>query len=71
MANELRGLDPRDAEFRMPVKVVWADDNDRRGTITDFWFELADGWKPSRMNPEKERMEELCAPVYEWIKSMK
>jgi len=53
------------------VKVVWAADEDRRGTITDFWFEPADGWKPSGMNPEKERMKEMCAPVYEWVKSMK
>jgi hypothetical protein len=30
-----------------------------------------DGWKPSGMNPEKERMKEMCAPVYEWVKSMK
>ena len=71
VANELRGLDPWDAEFQMPVKVVWAADEDRRGTITDFWFEPADGWKPSGMNPEKERMKEMCAPVYEWVKSMK
>ena len=71
VANELRGLDPWDAEFQMPVKVVWAADEDRRGTITDFWFEPADGWKPSGMNPEKERMKEMCAPVYKWVKSMK
>ncbi|MCF2136791.1 MAG: Zn-ribbon domain-containing OB-fold protein [Candidatus Thorarchaeota archaeon] len=71
VANELRGIDPWDAEFGMPVKVVWADPKDRRGTITDFWFEPADGWKPSPMNPEKERIKELCQPVYEWVKTLK
>ncbi len=29
-----------------------------------------DGWKSSGMNPE-EHMKEMCAPVYEWAKSMK
>lgn len=72
IANELRGLDPWDTEFGMPVKVVWADKNDRRGVITDFHFEPADGWKPSvGMTPEKERMKKLCEPVYEWVRSMK
>jgi hypothetical protein len=23
------------------------------------------------MNPEKERMKELCQPVYDWVKTMK
>jgi len=71
IANELRRIDPWDAEFGMPVKVAWAPKKERRGTVTDWWFEPADGWKPSGMNPEKERMKELCAPVYEWVKSMK
>jgi len=68
IANELRGLDSWDAEFQMPVKAVWAADEDRRGTITDFRFEPADGWKPGPMNPEKERMNETCAPVYKWVR---
>ncbi len=71
IANELRGIDPWDAEFGMPVKVVWAKPEDRRGAITDFWFEPADGWKPSPMNPEKERIRELCKPVYEWVATLK
>ena len=71
VANELRGLDPWDAEFGMPVKVKWLPEDERRGAITDFWFEPAEGWKPGPMNPEKERMKEMCAPVYEWVKSMK
>ncbi|MFO7835018.1 MAG: OB-fold domain-containing protein [Candidatus Thorarchaeota archaeon] len=71
VANELRGIDPWNAEFEMPVKVVWADKEDRRGTITDFWFEPGDDWEPSGMNAEKERMKELCEPVYEWVKSLK
>ena len=71
VANELRGLDPWHAEFGMPVKVVWADKKDRRGTITDFHFEPAEGWKPGPMNPEKERIRQLCLPVYEWVKTLK
>jgi hypothetical protein len=55
----------------MPIKVVWAPEEERRGTVTDWWFEPADDWKPGPMNEEKERMKELCAPVYEWVKSMK
>jgi len=39
---------------------------------TDSYFEHADDWKPSvGMTPEKERMKELCAPVYDWVKTMK
>ena len=71
IANELRNIDPWDAEFGMPVKVVWKPKNERQGTVTDWWFEPADGWKAGPMNEEKERMKELCAPVYEWVKSMK
>ncbi|MFX1417177.1 MAG: Zn-ribbon domain-containing OB-fold protein [Promethearchaeota archaeon] len=71
IANELRGIDPWDAEFGMPVKVVWKPKNERQGTVTDWHFEPADGWMPGPMNEEKERMKELCAPVYEWVKSMK
>jgi hypothetical protein len=71
IANELRGLDPWDAEFGMPIQVVWAPKEERRGTVTDFWFEPADGWEAGPMNPEKERMKELCKPVYEWVKTMK
>jgi len=71
IANELRGVKPWDPEFKMPVKVVWAPKEERRGVITDFHFEPADGWKPGPMNPEKERIKELCAPVYEWVKTLK
>jgi uncharacterized OB-fold protein len=71
IANELRGLDPWDTEFGMPIKVVWAPKEERRGTVTDWWFEPADGWKPGPMNEEKERMKKLCAPVYEWVKTLK
>lgn len=39
--------------------------------ITDFHFEPADGRKPGSMNPEKERIKQLCPPVYEWVKSLK
>ena len=71
IANELRGIDPWDAEFGMPVKVVWKPKEERQGTVTDWHFEPADGWKPSGMNPEKERMKELCQPVIDWVKTMK
>ncbi|MFW9835361.1 MAG: hypothetical protein ACFFEK_15275 [Candidatus Thorarchaeota archaeon] len=55
----------------MPINVVWKPKGEHQDTVTDCWFEPADGWKPSPMNPEKERMKELCAPVYEWVKTMK
>ncbi len=71
IANELRGLDPWDAEFGMPVKVVWHDKKTRRGTVTDWHFEPADDWEPSPMNDEKRRIKELCEPVFEWVKTMK
>jgi uncharacterized OB-fold protein len=71
IANELRGIDPWDAEFGMPVKVVWKPKNERQGTVTDWWFEPADGWKPGPMNEEKERIKELCQPEIEWVKTMK
>jgi hypothetical protein len=54
----------------MPVKVVWADKNARRGAITDFHFEPAEGWAPEPMNPEKECIKKLCEPVYEWVRSV-
>ena len=31
----------------------------------------ADGWKPSPMNPTKERMKKLTLPVYDWVKTLK
>jgi len=55
----------------MPVKVVWKPKDERQGTVTDWHFEPADDWKPGQMTPEKERMKELCAPVFEWVKTMK
>ncbi|MHA1936144.1 MAG: hypothetical protein ACW97A_12775, partial [Candidatus Thorarchaeota archaeon] len=60
-----------DIMFGISVKVVWAPKEEHRGTVTYWWFEPADDWKPGPMNEEKERMKELCAPVYEWVKSMK
>ena len=71
IANELLNIEPWDPEFGMPVKVVWKPENERQGTVTDWWFEPADGWKPGPMTPEKERMKELCQPVIEWVKTMK
>lgn len=43
----------------------------RTGAVTDFYFVPADDWKPSPMNPEKERIKKMVEPVYEWVKSMK
>ena len=71
IANELRGIEPWEAEFGMPVKVAWKPKKERQGTVTDWWFEPADGWKPGPMNEEKERIKELCQPVIEWVKTMK
>ncbi|MFX1580175.1 MAG: Zn-ribbon domain-containing OB-fold protein [Promethearchaeota archaeon] len=71
IANELRGIEPWEAEFGMPVKVVWKPKKERQGTVTDWHFEPADGWKPGPMNEEKERIKELCQPVIEWVKTMK
>jgi hypothetical protein len=28
------------------------------------------GWMPGAMNPEKKRIEELCVPVYGWMKTL-
>jgi hypothetical protein len=42
----------------MLVKVVWKPKEERQGTVTDWWFEPADGWEPGPMTPEKERMKE-------------
>jgi hypothetical protein len=71
VANELRGFEPWHTEFGMPVKVVWSDKKDRRGAITDFHFEPADGWTPGPMNPEKERIKKRSEPVCEWVRGMK
>ncbi len=71
IANELHGLDPWDAEFDMPLKIVFKPKAERVGAITDWHFEPADSWKPSPMNPTKERMKKLTLPVYDWVKTMK
>ena len=71
IANELRGINPWDVEFGMPLQIVFKPKEQRAGIITDFHFEPADGWKPGPMNPEKERIKKLVAPVYEWVKTLK
>jgi uncharacterized OB-fold protein len=71
IANELHGIDPWDVEFQMPLKVVFKPQEERVGAVTDFHFEPAEGWTPSPMNPEKERIKKLIEPVYEWVKTMK
>jgi hypothetical protein len=71
IANYLYGVKPWEAEFGMPLKVVFVPEKERVGAVTDFHFEPADGWKPGPMTPEKERIKKLVAPIYEWVKTMK
>jgi len=71
IANELHGIEPWDAEFGMPLKIVWKPEGERAGAVNDFWFEPADGWEPGPMTPEKERIKEMTKPVYEWVKTLK
>lgn len=71
IANELHGIDPWDAEFGMSLKIVFKPEEERVGAVTDFHFEPDDGWKPSPINEEKERIRELVEPVYEWVKTFR
>jgi len=71
IANELHGINPWDAEFGMSLKIVFKPEEERVGAVTDFHFEPDDGWKPSPMNKEKERIRELVEPVYEWVKTFR
>jgi uncharacterized OB-fold protein len=71
IANELHGIKPWDVEFDMPLKIVFKPKEDRIGVVTDFHFEPADGWEPSPINKEKERIKELVEPVYKWVKTLK
>jgi len=71
IANELHGVEPWDAEFGMPLKIVFKPKEERKGIITDFHFEPADSWEPSAMNSEKERIKELVEPVYKWVQTLK
>ena len=71
IANELHGIEPWNVEFGMPLKIVFKSEDKRMGTITDFHFEPADGWEPSPMTEEKERIRSLVEPVYEWVKTLK
>jgi hypothetical protein len=70
VANEVHGLDPWDAEFNMPLKVVFKPKAERVGAMVDWHFEPGDGWKPGPMTPEKERMKKLTLPVYDWVKTL-
>ncbi|MCI0497203.1 MAG: hypothetical protein L0Z54_02785 [Thermoplasmata archaeon] len=71
IANELHGIEPWQAEFGMPLKVVFRNAGERVGAVTDFWFEPADGWRPPRMNAERKRIKALVEPVYAWVATMK
>jgi len=53
------------------LKIVFKPKDQRVGAVTDFHFEPADFWKPSPMNPEKQRIKDLVTPVYEWVKTLK
>ena len=71
IANELKGINPWDVEFNMPVRAEFIPKEERKGIITDFYFVPDDGWKPSPMNEEKKRIKKLVEPVYEWVKTLK
>ena len=71
IANELHGIEPWNVEFGMPLKIVFKPKEERTGAVTDFWFEPADSWTPSSMNKEKERIQTMVQPVYEWVKTLK
>ncbi len=68
VANILKIDQPWHTETNMPVIVKFAKEEDRVGNIIDFWFEPDPKWTPSPMNAEKERIEKLCQPVYEWVR---
>ncbi len=68
IANILKINEPWHTETNMPVIVKFAKEEDRVGNIIDFWFEPDPKWTPSPMNAEKERIEKLCEPVYEWVR---
>ena len=71
IANELHSIEPWNVEFGMPLKIVFKPEDERIRAVTDFHFEPAEGWEPSPMNSEKERIQKLVEPVYEWVKSLK
>lgn len=71
IANEVRNIKPWDIEFEQELKVVFRPEGERQGTVADWWFEPVDGWEPSPMNEEKERIKKLVEPVYEWVKTIK
>ena len=54
----------------MILKIVFKPREDRIGVVTDFHFEPADGWEPSPINKEKERIKELVEPVFKWVKPL-
>jgi len=63
-------IEPWNVEFGMPLKIVFKPEEERSGIVTDFHFEAADGWEPSPMNEEKERIQQLIEPVYKWVKTL-
>lgn len=71
IANELHQIEPWNVEFGMPLKIVFKQESERKGIITDFHFEPADGWEPGPMNTEKERIQQLVEPVYRWVNTLK
>lgn len=71
IANEMHNMKPWDIEFGLDFKVEFIPKEERQGAVTDFYFVPEDGWKPSPMNEEKERIKKMVQPIYEWVKSMK
>lgn len=71
IANILHIDEPWHTETDMPVMIKMAPKQERVGNIIDFWFEPASSWQPGPMTPEKERIKQLCEPVYAWVARMK
>ena len=71
IANILHIDEPWHTETGTKVKIILAKEEERVGNIVDFWFEPDPSWKPNPMTPEKERIKQLCKPVYEWVSKMK
>lgn len=71
VANILHIDEPWQVETDMPVVINIAPEDERVGNLIDFWFEPDPSWKTGPMTPEKERIKELCEPVFKWVASMK
>ena len=74
IANILHIDEPWHTETNMPVVIKMVPKEERVGNLIDFWFEPDPTWEPSeggKMTNEKERIKQLCQPVYDWVKILK